>query len=162
MPKTIGRVVPIAEKIAKGRPRKLAPPDAADVIREACAHGATKTGVALALAVNTDVLDRWMDEDPALAEAFKAGRERERQTLHAVLYDAAVSGTDKGLISAMFLLKARHGYQEGQQENQANRVSVVFQLPGAMSMKDFGVIENEPSNRDKQLSAKSLTVTRGS
>lgn len=152
-PRTIGRVVPAASKLKEGRPRKVAPPDAADVIRNVTATGASKVGVCMALACSTDVLDRWLNEDPALAEAFAHGRERERQTLHNVLYDAAVGGN---IVASMFLLKARHGYVEGQQEGQVNRVSINFSLPGAMSLKDFGVIENEPSNRDQHLSAKSL------
>lgn len=150
---TPGRVIPLADKLASGRPRKVAPPDAADVIRNACATGASKLGVCMALACSIDVLDRWMHEDPALAEALAHGRERERQTLHNTLFDAATGGN---IVAAMFLLKARHGYVEGQQENQANRISINFSLPGAMSLKDFGVIENEPDNSNKQLSTKSL------
>ena len=155
-PQTPGRVVPTADKIKTGRPRKLAPRDAADVIGKACATGASKQGVAMALACSTVVLDRWMDEDPALAEAFAHGRERERQTLHSTLYDAATAGN---IVAAMFLLKARHGYREGDTGDQANRVSINFSLPGAISMKDFGVIENEPDNSNKQLSTKSLVRT---
>lgn len=159
-PKTPGRVVPLDEKKTAGAPRKVAPPDAADVIREACATGASKTGVCMALACSIDVLNRWMDEDLALAEAFAHGRERERQALHNMLY---LQATEAGnATAAMFLLKARHGYREGDTGDQANRVSINFSLPGAMSLKDFGVIENEPSNRDKQLPTKSITLTRGS
>ena len=78
-----------------GRLPKQAPPDAAEVIRQACATGASKVGVAMALGVNSDVLARWLDEHPDLKEAFTQGRETERKTLHNVLYESAVSGNGK-------------------------------------------------------------------
>jgi hypothetical protein len=112
----------------------------------------------MALACSTDVLNRWLDESPALAEAFAQGRERERQTLHGILYDAATTGIGKdALIAAMFLLKARHGYQEGQQESLSNRVTINFTLPGAMTREAF-TIENHdtPSPATDRLSTKSL------
>ena len=96
------------------------------------------------------VLSRWMDEDAELREAFQRGRERERHTLHNVLYRAATEGKGKdALIACMFLLKSRHGYREGDQEQQANRVSINFTLPGAMKPADFQVIENEPVTRSE-------------
>lgn len=149
--------MPLDQKQTAGRPRKEPPADAADVIRHTCATGANKIGVAMALGCDVAVLDRWMDEDAVLKEAFAHGRETERKTLHNVLYDAATTGTGKeALIAAMFLLKARHGYQEGQQESQANRVSVTFNIPAATPLNQFMVIENEPT-RTQQLSRKTAS-----
>lgn len=154
--KAIGRVKAPEDKLSPaGRPRKTPPKDAAEVIRSACATGATKIGVGMALGVSYDVLNRWLDEDPELKEAFTQGRETERKTLHNVLYNAATQGTGKeSLIAAMFLLKARHGYQEGQQESQANRVSINFQIPGALPMTQFEVIDHEPNHRAEPVSTK--------
>ncbi|MCY1310270.1 hypothetical protein D9M69_600390 [compost metagenome] len=39
--------------------------------------------------------------------------------------------------AAIFLLKARHGYREGDQSEIANKVSINFQLPGALRLEDF-------------------------
>lgn len=156
-PKTPGRVIPLADKLAEGRPRKLAPPDAADVIRTACATGASKIGVAMALACSIDVLNRWLDEDAALKEAFEHGRERERQTLHSTLYDAATKGNN--IVAAMFLLKSRHGYQEGQQENQSNKVSVTFNLPGALQPEQF-TIENDHDRRTENIALPKSNLVR--
>lgn len=143
-PKSPGRVKAPEDKLKEGRPRKIAPPDAAEVIRNACATGANRIGVAMALGCSTDVLVRWMDEDPELKQAFEQGRETERKTLHNVLYECATKGTGKdALIAAMFLLKARHGYQEGQQEGQANRVSVTFNIPAAQPLDQFLVIDHD-------------------
>jgi len=138
-----GRVVPECNKLQLGRPRKEPPADAADVIRLATSTGASKIGVAMALGASFDVLARWLDESPELKAAFSEGREKERASLHNVLYEAAMAGA---VVPALFLLKARHGYQEGQQEGQANRVSVTFNIPGAMPLDKFMVIENGSDN----------------
>lgn len=125
-----------------GRPRKQPPADAAERIEALAADGFSVIGVARRMGVNQEVLTRWFDEQPELKEAFNIGRENERHTLHNVLYRLATEGGDK--IAAMFLLKARHGYREGDQEQQANRVSIKFELPGAMKPEHF-TIENERS-----------------
>lgn len=129
-----------------GRPRKAAPPDAARIIQAAAADGFTKTGVAMLMGVNLDVLRRWMDEDPSLKEAFDFGRETERRTLHNVLYRAATEGTGKdALIASMFLLKSRHGYKEGEAiDSQNSRVQIEIKLPGALTPEQYGkVIDHE-------------------
>ena len=138
-----GRVKAPEDKLIAGRPLKPCPPDALEVITAACAGGATKTGVAMALGCSVLVLERWLSEQPELKDALIQGREKERQTLHDVLTNAAKGGN---IVSAIFLLKARHGYVEGQQENQANRVSVTFNIPGATPLDKFNnsmVIDND-------------------
>jgi hypothetical protein len=135
--KAPGRVLPVAEKLLPaGRPRKDPPADAARRIREATARGCNRRGVAMALGCNVDVLVRWLDERAELKEAFDEGREKERAALHGKLYEAAMSGA---VVPALFLLKARHGYREGEQEGQANRVSVVFRIPGALPLDKYNV-----------------------
>ena len=155
-PKTPGRVKAIEDKLQMGRPRKIAPPDAVSVVRKACATGASKRGVAMALACDTQVLDRWLDEDPALKQAYDEGRETERQTLHSVLYDCAVSGQGKdSLIAAMFLLKSRHAYNDsGTTTDAGNRVSINFQIPAATPLAQFMTVENEP--RTQSVSTKPI------
>lgn len=149
-----GRVKPESEKLTIGRPRKQPPADAFEVIQAATASGASKIGVAMALGVSTDVLARWLDERPDLKQGFDAGREKERASLHNVLYEAAMAGA---VVPALFLLKARHGYQEGQQEAQTNRVNITFNIPGALPLNKFMVIENA-DDRTQPVSAK---LTRG-
>lgn len=138
-----GRVKAAEEKLTVGRPRKQPPADALQVIQDACALGASKQGVAMAMGVSVDVLTRWMDENAELKEAFAQGRERERQMLHDVLTNAAKNGN---VVAAIFLTKARHGYREGDQESQANRVSINFQIPGALPLDRFTVIDSDPNH----------------
>jgi hypothetical protein len=101
--------------------------------------GFSKRGIARHFAVSLATLNRWLDEDAEASEAFLNGREHERQALHNMLYKLAMEDKDK--VSAMFLLKARHGYREGDQQDQANKVSVTFNLPGAMTADQYKTIE---------------------
>lgn len=118
--------------------RKHPPPDARDRIMVAASTGATKKGVAISMGTSFETMDRWLKEHPELQEAFDKGREMERQTLHDTLYQTAINGTGKEkMVAAMFLLKARHGYREGEQEQQGNRVNITFALPGALKPTEF-------------------------
>ena len=104
------------------------------------------TGVAMRLGCTFEVLKRWFVEYPELKQAFDYGREEERSTLHNVLYRAATAGEGKdSLIAAMFLLKSRHGYKEGEQhEIQNGRVQIEIKLPGALVPAQYAeVIEHE-------------------
>ena len=121
-----------------GRPRAQPPPDAGERIKTLAAEGHSVRGVASGLRVSPEILNRWFDEHTALREAFDDGRERERHTLHNVLYRMATEGSGKeSMIASMFLLKARHGYREGDQGEQTNRVSINFVLPGAMKPETY-------------------------
>ena len=119
----------------RGKPPKEAPPTAAETIYTCAAGGFSQVGIAHALATSADTLRRWMDEEPALKEAWERGRETERHMLHNKLYRLAMEQDHAS--AAMFLLKARHGYREGDQGDQGNRVNITFNLPGAMTFDEF-------------------------
>jgi hypothetical protein len=123
-----------------GRPRKEPPPDAALRIRELASEGHSQIGIANMLGVSEETLRRWMRELPELKEQYDLGRERERLVLTNVLYQKALAGD---AISAMFLLKSRHGYKEGEHpEASGGRVNITFQLPGALPLSALPVIEH--------------------
>lgn len=132
-----------------GRPRKEVPVDSAKRIAKAAAEGASIVGIAAYLGVSVKTFNRWLDEDPTLKEAIDLGREVERNVLHSGLVQAAHKGN---IVAAMFLLKARHGYREGDQGETANRVSITFSLPGAMKPEQF-TLENGTSTEPQRLSA---------
>jgi hypothetical protein len=141
-----------------GRPRKEPPVGAAETVRELAADGHSVVGIAERLGVSLDTFRRWCDEDAELQAALDKGREKERYRLHNLLSQAA----DGGNITAMiFLLKAKHGYVEGQQQDQTNRVSITFALPGAMPLNEFKVIQNDTDDTTKRISATSTNITRG-
>lgn len=132
-----------------GSLRKNPPSNCAPEIATLASTGFSKRGIAAHFNVSLQVFNRWLDENLKLAEAFEVGREHERQALHNVLYKLAVEGNDK--IAAMFLLKARHGYREGDQQELANRVSINFTLPGAMKVEEYKVLNGNAGASVKQL-----------
>lgn len=126
--------------------RKLIDPptDAAEQIIALASDGFSVIGVAHRMGVGKDTFARWLDETPALKDAFDQGREMERRALHNQLYRLAME--EKHAAAAMFLLKARHGYREGDQSDQGNRVNVTIALPGAMTLQQFTLIGKGTSN----------------
>lgn len=115
--------------------RKKPPADAAKKLLAMSADGVNKKGLAYGLGTTVETLNKWLELHPELQQAIDQGREREHKALHNALYKAAVEGGN--VTAAIFLLKARHGYREGDQGEIANRVSINFQLPGAMRLEDF-------------------------
>lgn len=131
--------------------KKISPPDGtASRLCELAADGFTQMGVAKRLGVSKDTLRRWLDEDPDLQDAFDQGREMERYALHNMLYRQAVE--DGNATAAMFLLKARHGYKEGDQTTHSGRVNVNIALPGALTLERFAKLTDEfaPSPAEKE------------
>ena len=124
-----------------GRKAKAPPANAAARIESLAATGHSVVGIARGLNTSKEIVARWIAEDPALAEALARGREAERFALHNRLYRAAMKGN---IVAAMFLLKARHGYKEGDSTEVANKVQITFALPGAMNADQFKVIDHEP------------------
>lgn len=115
--------------------RKKPPQNAAEKLREMAGDGVNKVGLAYGLGTTVETLNKWLELYPELQAAIDQGREREHKALHNSLYKAAVEGGN--VTAAIFLLKARHGYREGDQSEIGNRVSVTFEVPGAMRLEDF-------------------------
>lgn len=127
---------------------KQPPANAAARISALAATGHSIVGIARGLNAAQNTLYRWLEEYPELAEALARGRESERFALHNVLYVQATK--HHNIVAAMFLLKARHQYREGDQSDSANKVSITFALPGAMKPEEFlKVIEHGPADSDK-------------
>lgn len=127
-----------------GRKPSEPPADAADRICALASDGFSIIGIARQMGVGKDAFAGWLDRNPALKDAFDAGREMERHALHNLLYRQAME--QGNATAAMFLLKARHGYREGDQSAQGDRVSVTIALPGAMTLQQFTAITERKSN----------------
>ncbi len=126
--------------------QKKPPRNAAAKILDMASRGVSKAGIARGVGASPKLLNVWLDQYPKLREAFDEGREREHGELFGALYDSAKDGN---VTAAIFLLKTRHGYREGDQGDLANRVSIEFKLPGPMKLEDFGrVIEGEDHGND--------------
>lgn len=116
-----------------GAPRKNPPPNAAATIGKLASEGHAIIGIAKSLGVSRETFKRWLDDDPTLQDAFDIGRETERHYLHTLIVQAAV--LNKGAnVNAMFLLKARHGYREGDQQN----VQVEVKVQNVLRVPDHG------------------------
>ncbi len=117
---------------------KHPPQSVAAETRTLAATGFSIRGIAAHFGVSVTVFDRWLDESEELRECMNSGREDERLSLHNALYRKAMNGDGP---AAMFLLKARHGYREGDQSEQGNKVSITFNLPGAMTADQYKTLE---------------------
>jgi hypothetical protein len=143
-----------------GPPEKTPPANAQERILALAADGFSVVGIAKDLGVSPKTFNRWLDENDALKDAFDQGREQERYALHNMLYRQAM---EKGnATAAMFLLKSRHGYREGDQGDTANRATITINLPGAMPLDKFLAIENEPNAGIKRLpNLPAIAASRG-
>lgn len=128
-----------------GRPPKRPPADAAERIRALSAEGHSTVAIAQQLGVGRKTLDKWRAEFPELEEAYREGQERERYTLHNVLVEKAKAGN---IVAAIFLLKARHGYREGDQSDQGSRPHVTINLPGAMTLQQYMAMTEKGKTND--------------
>jgi hypothetical protein len=134
---------PITHRALKkrGRKPKRPPADAVERIGELAKTNCSIIGIAHGLGVGKDAFAGWLERYPEIREAFDLGRERERAELHGGLAEQARKGN---ITAAIFLLKARHGYREGDQSDQSGRVNVTIALPGAMSLAQFNGLKPSP------------------
>lgn len=128
--------------------QKQPPRDAAAKITAWSQAGYSKRGIAHRFGIHYQTLNRWLEVHEALKDALDAGREREHHALYTKCFDLAMGGPGRqpNILAIFFLLKCRHGYVEGSpvEGQTGNRISINFQLPGALSPEMFGkVIEHE-------------------
>jgi hypothetical protein len=127
-----------------GMQRVKPPTGAAETVHELASTGFSMKGIAAHYKIAFETLQAWFERYPTIKQAFENGREQERQSLHNALYRKAMNGDGP---SAMFLLKARHGYREGDQREEGNRVAITFNLPGAMTAEQYKALETVASKK---------------
>jgi hypothetical protein len=108
-------------------------PDDLAVIEKMAAVGHAQRSIAKRCGVVLSTFQRWLKDYPEVKEAYENGLAAEHDTLVSGLAQQAAKGN---IVAAIFLLKARHGYVEGQQV-QDNRVAVQITLPGAMTQENY-------------------------
>jgi hypothetical protein len=119
-----------------GAQRKNPPKDCAATIEQLAAQGHAIIGIAKKLGVSRETFKRWCEDDESLQEALDAGKEVERQALHALIVQSAVLNKPAN-VNAFFLLKAKHGYRENDPSNTNVNVGVAVASP-VMVVKDHG------------------------
>lgn len=127
----------VKRKAIMSRWKDKTKPNAAtcELVREACADGATVGNICAVLGISDWTFRAWRDKYPDFAEAVKAGRSIEHDRLVNKLVSMALSGNVACLIYA---LKARHGMLDNQVNHVAeNKVSINFTLPDALKPDDY-------------------------
>lgn len=127
-------------------PAKKPPENAAETILDLAQMGYSIVGIARNLGVSDKTFNKWMKEYPDLKAALDEGRDIEHNALFNSLYLAATQKNN--MAAAMFLLKTRHGYREGDQKDLANSVSIEFKLPAAIPADKYKVIEHESAGTE--------------
>jgi hypothetical protein len=147
-----------------GRPRKACPPypvrevrqqppaDVYAVIEQSAATHKSLKLIARELGTTPEVLRRWMTDDSQLQWAFESGKAAAEHELKMCLVEGARENERLNL-SALVVLKCAHGWREGDPGEQANKVNVVINLPGARSMSEFIEVENANGTERHRLPA---------
>ena len=108
------------------------------VIEELAARGVAEATMAKTLRMGKDAFRAAKRRDPAVQDAIDRGRAVEHDKLVGVLHDLAMGGQ---YVPAIFLLKARHGYREGDAFEANVNLSVntggVIVVPNKMTMEQF-------------------------
>ncbi len=108
-----------------------------ELVRMACAEGATVGSICAYLDISERKFYSWMDKFPEFAATVKAGRAIEHDRLVNKLVNMALMGNVPCLI---FALKSRHNYVDsgvGAATLVENKVSINFTLPDAMKPDDY-------------------------
>jgi hypothetical protein len=121
--------------MARWKDKTRVTPATLELVREACADGATVGNICAVLGISDWQFRAWRDKYPEFAEAVKAGRMIEHDRLVNKLVSMALDGNVACLI---YCLKARHGMMDNQ-VNQVieNRVAITFSLPDALAPADY-------------------------
>ena len=115
--------------------RKKPKANTAQIVEELASQGHSILNISRALKISKELFYVWREQYPEIETALQVGKEKERYDLHNALYQSAMKGN---VTSAIFLLKARHGYREGDQSDIANKVAITFNLPApAQSVDDY-------------------------
>ncbi len=121
---------------ARWKDKTKVTPATLELVREACADGATVGNICAVLGISDWTFRHWKDTVPAFAEAAKAGRGIEHDRLANKLVEMALQGNVACLI---FALKSRHNYNDAGIGNAVieNKVAITFQLPDAMKPEQY-------------------------
>ena len=120
-----------AASVCKLHPAKAT----AKMVRDLTAKGLSEISIARALGVSRHIWEGWRDEYDDIREAWEEGRGIEHDKLFGALFKAATEG--KNIVAGIFLLKTRHGYRENEDITIKNKVSLVFEVPGALPAKVY-------------------------
>jgi len=121
--------------MARWKDKTRVTPATIELVKYACAMGATVGRICDVLEISERTFYRFMDTSAEFAAAVKGGRQIEHDRLVNKLVDMALSGNVACLIYA---LKARHGLLDNQVNHVIeNKVAITFSLPDSMKPDDY-------------------------
>lgn len=129
------------------------PEGTAEIVFKLASKGISEVSISKALGVTYKTYQNWRKAYSEIEEARQQGRAIEHDALFDVLFVAATE--KKNITAAIFLLKSRHGYVEGQPFETRNQIQVVFELPGPLGrdryLEELQITQALPKKELKQL-----------
>lgn len=105
------------------------------LIRGLASRGVRDVDIANALRLTPGKFRQLKANNPKVAAAYEEGRAEEHSALRDALFDSAMKGN---VVAAIFLLKARHGYNDRPEPAaEAGRVTVEFKLPAPLAPEQY-------------------------
>lgn len=121
---------------ALGKSEIVVTPTGLALVEQLAERGCSVVTIAAAIGVNKETFLHIRRRDPAVEEAFENGRAKEHDRLVSDLNTASSSGN---VTAAIFLLKARHGYQSGEgiDVNVSVNTGGVLVVPAEMTVEQY-------------------------
>lgn len=121
---------------ALGKSEIVVTPTGLALVEQLAERGCSVVTISAALGVNKETFLHIRRRDPAVEDAFERGRAREHDRLVGNLNVAAEAGN---VVASIFLLKARHGYREGEPLEVSVEVNTggVLVVPADMTVEQY-------------------------
>lgn len=125
--------VPVISRADDGTGKVTITPNGLTVIEAMARDGFSMVSIAKALRIDQVTLRQIRRRDPAVQEALDLGLAANERELVNLLMQQARDGQ---VVPAIFLLKAKHGFREGE-HREPPVPNITINLPGAMKPEDY-------------------------
>lgn len=115
-------------------PKKEPGPGDAKQVHRLTAAGHGHASIAAKMGISKLAFQRWLKDHQEIRAAYEAGLAVEEQEILSELRKILKKGN---ATPGIFLLKARHGYREGESQIEDNRVQISVQLPASLSPEQY-------------------------
>jgi hypothetical protein len=105
-----------------------------ELIERMAAEGHGQYGICAAIPISYKTWQRWLKDYPEVKESWRRGLASEEHYLVKKLKECLEKGH---FTPGIFLLKARHGYVEGEPPQTDQRVQIAVTLPGALKPDQY-------------------------
>ena len=130
-----GRFLPGKKHFDKGRPKHEPTPEDVEQIERLASAGHGVISIQKHLGIHGKTWKRWKEESPEIMEAYRRGLAAEE--VHLVTELRRILEQKDNPVPGIFLLKSRHGYQDGGQQGADSRVQIAVQIPAALPADQY-------------------------